>query len=570
MRTRILSAVVGVTLALAVAAPASARIVQLEDGYYLPDGRNLTVGSLQRSPTDMRVPAAFVQSPTGALERTIEFPNAGAGILLDGSVVNGTAYALHDVYNGFRVIAFNPLSGEVICQGPVIDGDGRAIAVVGVHVYVVGADEVDEEKAIYQLATDDCELDPDPDTGDPFAGDAQVTQDPSTGSDVFTDVETDGDELFLVGEENAKDVLEFDIYDLEGNLIDGFALDPGDPDAINAFDLELDLGADGDMDADDVMYVFGGFGFQGFVAGRERDGGIPGICPSPTPDADGFVPWEIVPGTNNIDLVTGAMRYPGMGWAVSGNSLSFGGDFTSFINFYDPSFCDPAAGWVALFPGFRTSFVSGLERPNDSTVFAFGDLSQDPNVETLGFKTQRMIPSLGMGSYGSVFINPFGTPGGPGPGPDGDGGPGPGPGGGGDQVDIFDYNGDGKVDYLDFLLRRNRSVVDAKAFTIYTPTDPITPEQMQVLIDAAVRGSGSSAAAKRIRLARRTATLQGGGTKRVRVPLTRAGKRFVRKYRRKRLRVRITFRARSIPATGTPQTANVSGPVTFRVKRKWR
>jgi hypothetical protein len=86
---------------------------------------------------------------------------------------------------------------------------------------------------------------------------------------------------------------------------------------------------------------------------------------------------------------------------------------------------------------------------------------------------------------------------------------------------------------------------------------------------------GSAAAAQRRRTvvlvkARKRITLGAGESKRVRLPLTKAGKRFLRGYKKKRLKVTMRFTVRHRPAAGAATQRTFQRKVTLRVKRRRR
>jgi hypothetical protein len=85
---------------------------------------------------------------------------------------------------------------------------------------------------------------------------------------------------------------------------------------------------------------------------------------------------------------------------------------------------------------------------------------------------------------------------------------------------------------------------------------------------------GAQASQRRRRVAlvktRGRVTLRAGQRKRVRLPLTRAGKRFIRNYTKKRLRVTVRFTVRHRPAAGAVQRRTFGRRATFRVQRPRR
>jgi hypothetical protein len=160
------------------------------------------------------------------------------------------------------------------------------------------------------------------------------------------------------------------------------------------------------------------------------------------------------------------------------------------------------------------------------------------------------------------------------------GGPGPGPGPGGEPVG-GDFDLDGDVDAADLLLfRRNFNVgPNGVDLTVQSPdglgaADAFDFQQWRANFGQSAR-IGSARASQRRRAvvlvkARRRVTLGAGERKRVRLPLTKAGKRFIRSYKKKRLKVTLQFTARYRPAAGTAQRRTFKRKVTLRVKRRQR
>ena len=69
---------------------------------------------------------------------------------------------------------------------------------------------------------------------------------------------------------------------------------------------------------------------------------------------------------------------------------------------------------------------------------------------------------------------------------------------------------------------------------------------------------------------RRGVTLCAGERKRVRLPLTRAGKRFIRRYTKRRLKVTVRFTVQHRPAVGATKQRTFQRRATLRVQRKRR
>jgi hypothetical protein len=170
-----------------------------------------------------------------------------------------------------------------------------------------------------------------------------------------------------------------------------------------------------------------------------------------------------------------------------------------------------------------------------------------------------------------------GTPGGGTP----DGGtPGGGlPGGGLPGAGDFDLDGD--VDAADLLLLRRgfNASPNGVDFMVQGPeglgaTDELDFQQWRMNFGRSAGGSSARASQRRRAVvlvkARRRVTVGAGERKRVRLPLTKAGKRFLRSYKKKRLKVTLRFTARHRPATGTVEQRRFARRVTLRVKRTRR
>jgi hypothetical protein len=172
----------------------------------------------------------------------------------------------------------------------------------------------------------------------------------------------------------------------------------------------------------------------------------------------------------------------------------------------------------------------------------------------------------------NLFVCPppcFGLDDGPfafgGPAPDAtpDGGT-PGSGGGGDVLVppgsaplLGDFNADGKVDAADYVVWRKGQVTEdyirvrQRAVGGYAPADSVE-HYTEWRTNFGRSSSAQRRRPRQILLARRRLTLRGGESKVVRIPLTRAGKRQLRRYDGRRLRARLLLRVTYRPASGAP------------------
>lgn len=163
----------------------------------------------------------------------------------------------------------------------------------------------------------------------------------------------------------------------------------------------------------------------------------------------------------------------------------------------------------------------------------------------------------------------------------GSGGPGPGDGGEPPPVLMGDFDLDGDVDAADLLLLRRgfNASPNGVDFMVQGPeglgaTDELDFQQWRMNFGRSAGGSRAWTSQRRRAVvlvkARRRVTVGAGERKRVRLPLTKAGKRFLRSYKKKRLKVTLRFTARHRPATGTVQQRRFARRVTLRVKRTRR
>jgi hypothetical protein len=183
-------------------------------------------------------------------------------------------------------------------------------------------------------------------------------------------------------------------------------------------------------------------------------------------------------------------------------------------------------------------------------------------------------PSMGMTSeiFTTLAIAPQAGSGGPGPGPGPGTQPPPGP--------LGDFDLDGDVDAADLIFIRR---INADPSSVFVPirapdeldgtTDELDFQNWRMSFGQPAGGSAVAAQRRRqvaLVKTRRRVTLGAGQTKRVKLPLTKAGKRFLRKYRRKRLKVTLRFTVRHRPAAGAADQRTFKRKVTLRVKRKRR
>jgi hypothetical protein len=154
------------------------------------------------------------------------------------------------------------------------------------------------------------------------------------------------------------------------------------------------------------------------------------------------------------------------------------------------------------------------------------------------------------------------------------GGPGTGPGPGGETPVGGDFDLDGDVDLNDLTKLLSAFGGEGVTIRVETPDGVVEGDSMTLLAELLANLGRGSQAAQRQRqtvIARRKVTLRGGQSKRVRVPLTRAGKRLYRGYTRKRLRATLRLKVTYRPASGAAaQKRTFKRKVNLRVKRKRR
>jgi Domain of unknown function (DUF4394) len=136
----------------------------------------------------------------------------------------------------------------------------------------------------------------------------------------------------------------------------------------------------------------------------------------------------------------------------------------------------------------------------------------------------------------------------------------------------FDLNGDVDLNDLTKLL----SALGGEGVTIRvkTPEGVVEGDSMTLRAELLANIARRSRAAQRRRqtvIAGRKITLRGDQSKRVRVPLTRAGRRLYRRYTRKRLRATLRLKVTYRPASGAAaQKRTFKRKVNLRVKRRRR
>ena len=208
---------------------------------------------------------------------------------------------------------------------------------------------------------------------------------------------------------------------------------------------------------------------------------------------------------------------------------------------------DGTAYFIAGFPG--ASFFHLLNLTTGQATSVGGPMSQQ-NLDGLAVVPDPTSPGTGngMGDMG-------GTTGG-GPGPAGD----------------FDLDRDVDLDDLATLLNAPLGE-DGKTIRIETPDGVIEGERLVILAELLANfGRTSSAAQRRLAvIARRRATLTAPQGKRVRLRLTRAGRRLYRGYERKRIRVVLRLKATYRPSSGEAvQRRTFRKPLRLRVVKPKR
>jgi uncharacterized protein DUF4394 len=256
--------------------------------------------------------------------------------------------------------------------------------------------------------------------------------------------------------------------------------------------------------------------------------------------------------SNNVPGATSTNEY---GLDFSNNDLVMIDPATSLIT---------PIGDLGPSPGPLTGF--------DITRDGMGFFASGPFFHTVNLATGN-APSAGMFPNplfvkGLAAVPPAGS--GPGPGPGGEPPPGSIPG---------DFNLDGTVDAADLVIFRaglnaspNGVSVPLQAPDGLGASDQIDFEQWRMNFGRGAGGARAAQRGRRVTLvkARRRVTLGAGETRRVRLPLTKAGKRFLRGYKKKRLRVTMRFTVRHRPAAGAATQRTFQRKVTLRVKRRRR
>jgi uncharacterized protein DUF4394 len=223
---------------------------------------------------------------------------------------------------------------------------------------------------------------------------------------------------------------------------------------------------------------------------------------------------------------------------------------------------DPATGMVTNRGplGVSPGPLVGFDIVDGTGYFAAGPFFHLVNLTTGNAPSAGMFPN-------PLFVKGLAAV--PAPG----GGPGPGPGGetpvGGD----FDLDGD--VDLNDLTKLLSAFGGDGVTIRVETPGGVVEGESMTLLTELLAnfgRGAGASQRGRRKQtvIARRRTTLRAGDRKRVRVPLTRAGRRLYRGYTRKRLRATLRVAVTYRPLGRPVQKRTFKRKVTLRVKRPRR
>jgi len=219
--------------------------------------------------------------------------------------------------------------------------------------------------------------------------------------------------------------------------------------------------------------------------------------------------------------------------------------------------------------GVSPTPLTGFDITRDGMgFFASGPFFHFVNLTTGEAPSAGTFPSP-LFLKGLAAVPPAGTPGGGTP-----GGETP----GGDLPGDFDLNG--RVDAADYVVWRKATLnQDGLTVTVRTPSGVRIGSQTGLYNEwranfGRTTGAQNARAAQRrkaVRFARNRTTLRGQDSKRIRIRLTRAGRRAVRGYARKRLRATLTLRVTYRPAIGAaPQTRTFKQKVTLRVKRKRR
>ena len=233
---------------------------------------------------------------------------------------------------------------------------------------------------------------------------------------------------------------------------------------------------------------------------------------------------------------------------------------------------DPSTGMIVNrgLLGVSPGPLVGFDIVDSTGYFGAGSFFHMVNLSTGNAPSAGTFPNTVL-VRGLAAVPPAGgTPGG--------GTPGGGTPGGGTLPGDFDLNG--TVDAADYVVWRNaRLTQNGLTVTIRTPNGVRTGSESELYNEwranfGRVTGSRHASAAQRpktIRFARNRTTLRGQDSKRVRIRLTKAGRRAVRRYARKRLRATLTLRVTYRPAIGAAsQTRTFKQKVTLRVQRKRR
>jgi hypothetical protein len=588
LRQGLLAGAIAVALLATATPPASGETQEVfEDGIPLADGDNLVVGG--RALTLPTIdPVAALITPSGALRRFQTY--LGPGQLIEVEPLPDGDYMGLLVYQGeFGLLRINPdLSPDTACgpngRGPLTMGAANDLVVVAPFAYVGGA--LGTDKALFRFELD-CSPGTDTD-GSQFAGDGLLTQDPAGEPATIYDIEVGPGVLVTAGYEG--DDGEIDVFELDGDLFTPFngtgQLTPDSDSATTRF-LYVELRSDGDaqFDAGDTLVTGGQEGSGSTIGAVAGDGSVPdGLCMG---HVNGFFTFEVSPTTDDfifsIEITPGGIVFAGAAVRQS----NFQPD--AYVNAFNLDLCDRSTGtaaqnWVELLPSLAdgtSNFIGALEASGEN-VFAIGGFDNVATMSFDGFKYLLNPDLMGVGGYGLAGFAPIDLTTQPGSGGPVGGTPGGGlPGGGNDLPG--DFNLDGRVDAADYVVWRKapRLTQDGIVVRIQTPSGVREGDESQLYQEwrtnfgrtSSVQRAGATQRARRrpITFARNRSTLRGNESKLVRVRLTKAGRRLVRGYSRKRLRATLRLTVTYRPASGAaPQRRTFTRRVTLRVQRKRR
>jgi hypothetical protein len=575
------------------APPASAATNEVGRTGTVVDG-TVAVGGLTLPEGMGAVINPFATFATPALQRTGARVFDVPGAFEDFAEWDGTVYALRSIGFGTSdVFAFNASGAPVVA----CDDDGMSDAFSGVFGGLFTSDEYiflfghtgasDSAKLILRLDFN-CQ----PVEGGGFDEDGRMTLNPTAGADLFTAGEYDTlgaiGVIALVGSEGGNG--EIDLFTEDGAPVTAF---DGDGSLtidltgnLSFFDIELFENGNGMIDGSDRVFFAGQHDTDAIIGVTDGTGATPtGTHCGTAVGSDAIVQiFDAAPGAANNRVEGLAIR----GSAVFAGATIFtaGSEGEALINTYLLSnLCDMSStgsqSWVRVLEGFQAldNDVSELV-PFGSAVFAVGSLD---NPQTQSFDAYVAGPfSSSLQRQGLLVVDdPGATPGpGPGPGPDpgtpGSGGTGvvvPPP---GDDLILGDFNGNGTVDAADYVVWRKGQVTEdylrvrQRAVGGYAAGDSVV-HYSEWRSNFGRSSSSQRRRPRQILFARGRVRLRGGQSKLVRVPLTKAGKRQVRRYTGKRLRGTLRLRVTYRPASGAPaQTQTFRQAVRLRVVKPRR